>query len=119
MPNLKSAKKRLRRSERQREVNLITRGRMRSCRKVFLASIEEGDVEKQKAAYAAYSSALDKAAKSGVIKKNNANRNKSRAFAKIGKPAYRPASKKKPSEKKKAEEAAPVQTAVAEDEATE
>jgi len=79
MPNLKSAKKRLRQNERCAEVNKRVKTRIKSTRKTFLTAVSEGDDAAKNTAYSSYCSALDKAVKSGVIKKNNATRNKTRA----------------------------------------
>lgn len=83
MPNIKSAKKRLRQNEVRQAENLVTKGRMRSARRKFLDSIESGDAEAAKASYALFCSTLDKAAKKGVIKKNTAIRSKTRGAAKL------------------------------------
>ena len=83
MPNLKSAKKRLRQNETRRHENMGVRSRVRTARRNFLESLEGGSAEDQKAAYAAYCSVLDRAAKRGVLKKNNAIRNKRRAAARM------------------------------------
>jgi len=79
MPNLKSAKKRLRQNERCAEVNKRVKTRIKSTRKNFITAVTDGEEAAKKTAYSDYCSALDKAVKSGVIKKNNAIRNKTRA----------------------------------------
>ncbi len=78
MPNIKSAVKRVRTNEENRLENLAYRTRTRSSRKKFLEAIEQGNAEAAKVTYAAFCSALDKAAKKGVIKKNTAVRGKRR-----------------------------------------
>ena len=83
MPNIKSAKKRLRQNEGCRLQNAAKKGAIKASSKAFDAALEGEDVEAKKAAYAKYCSALDKAVKTNVIKKNNAIRNKSRAAARI------------------------------------
>jgi len=81
MPNIKSAKKRLRQNETNRVENLEVKTRMKTFRRQFLESLEsEAD---SGAAYSSYCSSLDKAVKKGVIKKNTAVRNKTRAAAKL------------------------------------
>lgn len=79
MPNLKSAKKRMRVSERQQVENYSTRTRVRTSHRRFLEAIAGQDKEAMAAAYSTYCSMLDKAAKHNVIKKNTAIRSKSRA----------------------------------------
>lgn len=81
MPNIKSAKKRLRQNETRRIENLEVKSRMKTFRRKFLESLES-DADSA-GAYSRYCSALDKAVKKGVIKKNTAVRNKSRAAAKL------------------------------------
>ncbi len=83
MPNLKSAKKRMRVSERQRKENYALRSRVRRYRRLFLAAVEAGEPEALKTAYSNFCSILDKAAKRNVLKKNTAIRYKSRAAKKI------------------------------------
>lgn len=83
MPNIKSAKKRLRRSLRQRSVNLPLKTRVRTARRAFLASVEAADREQSAERFRQFCSSLDKAAKRGVIKKNTAIRHKTRAAARL------------------------------------
>ncbi len=83
MPNLKSAKKRMRVSERQRKENYAARSRVRRFRRKFLASLEGADKGLMKESFSEYCSVLDKAAKRNVLKKNTAIRYKSRAANKL------------------------------------
>jgi small subunit ribosomal protein S20 len=83
MPNLKSAKKRMRVSERQRVENYAMRSRVRRHRRQFLEAISSADKASAEAAYSAYCSVLDKAAKRNVLKKNTTVRYKSRAANKL------------------------------------
>ena len=83
MPNVKSAKKRLKQSEAAAKRNSALKSRMRSTRRTFLAAIEAGELEPAKEAYAAYCSALDKAVKRNVIKRNTATRGKRRGAEKL------------------------------------
>ena len=71
MANLKSSQKDIRRIARRTERNTVVSSRLKTLRKKALG--EASDSDKQ-----AYSSALDKAVKSGVIHKNKANREKSK-----------------------------------------
>ncbi len=83
MPNLKSAKKRMRVSERQRRENYAVRSRVRRQRRRFLESLVGPDKAVMQQAFSEYCSILDKAAKRNVLKKNTAIRYKSRAANKL------------------------------------
>ena len=83
MPNIKSAKKRLRQSESRYEQSLAVRSRIKTQRKKFIKSAEGEDAEATQKAYREYCSVLDKAVKSGRIKKNTATRRKARAADKM------------------------------------
>ena len=83
MPNIKSAKKRLRQNETLRVANLTVKSKMRGCRRKFSDAVDAKDAEAAQTQYAAYCSSLDKAVKKGVIKKNTATRNKTRGAAKL------------------------------------
>ncbi len=79
MPNLKSAKKRMRQNVVRHDRNAQVRTRVKNARRVMLAALESKDAETAEAALRTYSSVLDKAAKAGVIKKNTAVRRKTNA----------------------------------------
>lgn len=83
MPNIKSAKKRLRQNEVRRVENLDLRSRMRTMGRRFRESLEPESTVPSDEAYRKYCSALDKAAKKGVIAQNTANRNKRKATLKL------------------------------------
>ncbi len=83
MPNLQSAKKQLRSSERKRLRNLVHRGRARTTIKRAKSLIEKGQLEEARKAVHIAVSALDKAAQKGIIKKNNAARRKSRLMRQL------------------------------------
>jgi len=74
MPQHKSAEKRIRTSERQRERNRAVRSRMRTAIRKF----QEAPADQKAAALRQASSELDNAVRKGVIKENTANRKKSR-----------------------------------------
>ena len=78
MANIKSAVKRAKQSEVRRLSNRSGKSAVLTARKKVLAAISEGNKEEAGKLYSAYSSKLDKAAKTGVIAKNNASRKKSR-----------------------------------------
>ena len=79
MANIKSAEKRNRQSEKQRSRNRAVKSRLRSEIKSTRAALQEGSTEKELTPVltVAYSR-IDKAAKKGVIKRNTADRYKSR-----------------------------------------
>ncbi len=83
MPNLKSAKKRMRVSERQRKENYAMRSRVRRYRRRFNDVLIGSDKDAMNQAYSAFCSVLDKAAKRDVLKKNTAIRYKSRAAKRL------------------------------------
>jgi small subunit ribosomal protein S20 len=83
MPQIKSAKKRLKQNEAAQKRNSANKSRMRTSRKTFLKTLEAGEAEAAKAAYAAFCSALDKAVKHNVIKRNTATRSKHRGAEKL------------------------------------
>lgn len=87
MPNIKSAIKRVKTSEKARQRNTAAKSKLKTLRKNLLNTIDEQDSGKSKEAYAAYCSALDKGAKHGIIPKNTAIRKKNRAGAMIRKSA--------------------------------
>ena len=79
MPNLKSAKKRMRQNEVRREENLRVRTRVKSARRAMMEALTAGDATQGQIALKTYHSILDKAAKKGVIAKNTAIRRKTNA----------------------------------------
>lgn len=79
MPNIKSAKKRMRSSEKQRAGNLAVKTKVKTGRRATREALAAGAAETAGQAVRDYSSVLDKAVKRGVIKKNTAIRRKKRA----------------------------------------
>lgn len=79
MPNLKSAKKRMRQNVVRYDRNVQVRTRIKGARRAMLDALEAKDTAVGETAFRAYCSILDKAAKSGVIKKNTAIRRKTNA----------------------------------------
>ena len=75
MPRIKSAKKAMRQSRRRAVVNRAQRSALRTALKRVRAA---GTKEEATSAYAAAVRLLDRAARKGLIHKNNAARNKSR-----------------------------------------
>jgi small subunit ribosomal protein S20 len=85
MPNIKSAKKRMKTSELARQRNRADNSRVLTARRRFMDLVEKGEKDQAQAAFNAFCSMLDKAAKRGVIKQGNADRRKARAAARLAK----------------------------------
>ena len=83
MPNSRSAKKRLRNSEKANVQNTAVRTQIKSTRRKLFEAVDAKDAKTSTEVYQTYCSVLDKAAKHGVIKKNAAVRRKGRADQKI------------------------------------
>jgi small subunit ribosomal protein S20 len=82
MPNIKSAIKRVKVSEKNRAHNITVKSSMRTAVKKAEAAIVNNDSEAN-VAFAAAASKLDKAAAKGLIHKNAAARKKSRLMKKL------------------------------------
>lgn len=87
MPNIKSAKKRVKVSARQHDENQVVRSMIKTARRKYFESADEGDKEKSKLLYREFCSVVDKAVKKGTIKKTAADRRKSRATLRLNKMA--------------------------------
>lgn len=74
MPNTKSATKALRQSARRRERNLKVANAYKKTVKEFRRLAKDGKLKEAKEYHAKVQKRLDKAAKTGVIKKNKASR---------------------------------------------
>ena len=83
MANTKSAIKRLRSAERRRLRNRVSRGQARTAIKKARLLMDEGHLEEAREAVRVAVAALDKAAKKGIIHKNNAARRKSRLMRQL------------------------------------
>ncbi len=79
MPNLISAKKRMRQNVVRHDRNQQVRTRLKNARRTMMDTLEAKDAAAGDVAFRAYCSVLDKAAKGGVIKKNTAVRRKTNA----------------------------------------
>lgn len=82
MPTLKSSKKRLRQNVKRRAENRAVKSRMRTVVKRALAAIDDDPTTAEEPLAAAYS-ALDRAAKRGVIHTRQADRRKARLAARL------------------------------------
>lgn len=85
MPNIKSAKKRLKQSVGLRQRNRADKSSLRTEYKKVLTAVEAGDVEQAETAFRSTAQKVDKAASKRVIHRNAAARVKSRLSAKIKK----------------------------------
>ncbi len=83
MANIKSAKKRILTSEKNRQHNVAKRSAMRTAVKKVVAAIAANDKEKALAAFQEAQVILDRSATKGLIHKNKAARHKSRLSAQI------------------------------------
>ena len=83
MPNISSAFKRMRTSEKARRRNKAAKSKISTLRRALFEACAAHDADKSQASFRAYCSTLDKAAKKGIVKKNTAIRRKRRAAAKI------------------------------------
>ena len=78
MPNIKSAKKRVKVMETKNMQNRMVMSSLRTSIKKFEAAVAAGEADSAKTLYKSASSALDKAVIKGTIHNNTANRQKSR-----------------------------------------
>jgi small subunit ribosomal protein S20 len=85
MANTKSAEKRARQSETKRLQNRSVKSGLRKAEKDFVAAVEATTKDEAAKAFRKISSMLDKAAKTGVLRKETASRTKSRLAAKVNK----------------------------------
>ncbi len=85
MANTKSAEKRNRQAEKRRAGNRAAKSRLKSSLKTSRAAVAETKGDAAKDILRGGFSEIDKAAKKGIIKKNTADRYKSR-MAKAAKP---------------------------------
>ncbi|MDO8954636.1 MAG: 30S ribosomal protein S20 [Gammaproteobacteria bacterium] len=83
MANIKSAKKRIIQSEKNRKHNASMRSMMRTFIKKVVVAIEAGAQDKATLAYNEMQKVVDRYADKGLIHKNKAARHKSRLIAKI------------------------------------
>ncbi|MBI4663450.1 MAG: 30S ribosomal protein S20 [Verrucomicrobia bacterium] len=83
MPNTKSAERRMRNSARKHDRNQSINSRLATLEKNYLGFLAGGKKEEASGALRRVSSALDKAAKTGVIHRATANRKKSRLAVRL------------------------------------
>ena len=78
MPIIKSAKKALRQNQKRKQENLKVKNKMKDQIKKLKSFIFAGQKKEAQEILSKVCKAIDKAAKKGVIKKNTADRKKSR-----------------------------------------
>ena len=78
MPNIKSAKKRVRSNGRKEKVNTIITSSMRTAIKKYEKEIKSGNIEEASKNLNTAMQRVDKAMKNGLVHKNKAARIKSR-----------------------------------------
>jgi small subunit ribosomal protein S20 len=83
MPNTKSAGRRVRNSARKSAQNSTVKSRLHNLEKKYAELLLAGKKADAATTYRALSSALDKAAKTGVIHKARASRSKSRLAVRL------------------------------------
>ncbi len=83
MANTAQARKRARQSEKSRERNAGQKSKLRTFIKKVTAAVEQGDVEKARAAFKVAEPLIDSASGKGLVHKNFAARKKGRLNAKI------------------------------------
>lgn len=83
MPNIKSAKKRVKLTERNNDRNVSIKSSMRTAVRAVREAAEAGNTDEAKIKLSLAYQAVDKAAKKNIIHKNAANRLKSRMVKKV------------------------------------
>ncbi len=83
MPTRKSGAKHMRADEKKRRLNTQVRATLKTLTKKYGLLIKAGEIDNAKKLLPTISSALDKAAKRGIIHKGNASRTKSRLAKKL------------------------------------
>lgn len=83
MPNIQSAIKRVRISDKKRQLNTVKKSNLRSTIKIVENAIASNDVAQAQATLADALKKLDKGVSSGIIHKNAAARKKSRLTKRV------------------------------------
>ena len=81
MPIIKSAKKALRSSKRKHDFNLVKKDQVSRAVKQFKKLVTEKNIKEAQKIFPQVQKILDKATKTGLLKKNNSSRKKSRLSA--------------------------------------
>lgn len=85
MPNIKSAKKRVKVTEVKNLRNRIIKSQVKTAFKKFETAVLSGDKQTAQSEYSQAVKAVDMAASKGVVHKNTANRYKSRMAIRLNK----------------------------------
>lgn len=85
MANTKSALKRVRQTQTRRLRNQAAKSRIRTLRSRVMSAIEGGNKEDAEKAFRAFSSAVDRGAKSKLLHPGTADRYKSRVASQLAK----------------------------------
>lgn len=83
MPNHKSAEKRVRQSEKRRDINKSNRTRLRNSLKKIRSTLTAGDAVQISTVLPGTISTIDKAVQKGVLHRNAAARHKSRLTRRV------------------------------------
>lgn len=83
MPNTKSAERRMRNSARKHLHNQMITHRLKTLERKYLAAVDSGDKPLATESLRLVTSAFDKAAKTGVVHRANADRKKSRLTTRL------------------------------------
>lgn len=87
MANIKSAIKRIRKTETRTLRNKMVKSSIKTAVKKFEAAVNTGNLEEAKSLLKEVSAIIDRAAAKGVIHKNTASRKKSRLALRLNKSA--------------------------------
>ena len=85
MPNIKSAKKRVKVTEKKTLINLSHKTALKTAIKKFEAAVATGDKDSAKTLFNEASKKLDQSVSRGILHKNNAARKKSQLALKLAK----------------------------------
>lgn len=85
MPNIKSAKKRVKVIEKKTLINMSHKTALKTAIKKFETAVAEGDKENAKVLFNEASKKLDQSVSRGILHKNNAARKKSQLALKLAK----------------------------------
>jgi small subunit ribosomal protein S20 len=83
MPNIKAAKKSLRQTKKRTQQNIQRKKVLKDLVKKTVKAAQAGKSDEVKELLRHFQKAIDKTVKVGLIKKNNANRKKSRLVARV------------------------------------
>mgnify|MGYP002517016614 FL=1 len=85
MPNIKSAKKRVKVAEKKTQINVAHKTALKTAVKKFETAVAEGDKENAKVLFNEAVKKLDKGVSQGILHKNAAARKKSQLAVKLAK----------------------------------